>query len=164
MAGTTVTIEFDAQSALGALTRAAGAMSDPAPLLGELGEELLDIHAQRFRDQISPLGDPWAPLQPWYQAQKQKNADKVLTLDGYLRNLLHWQIRAGELLFGTNVIYGAIHQFGGTIKPKTAGALNVGGHLVRQVVIPARPWLGVSVAEREWLLEVARQHIESLIR
>jgi len=37
------------------------------------------------------------------------------------------------------MIYGAIYQYGGTIKPVAAKPLNVGGCPVKQVVIPARP-------------------------
>lgn len=76
---------------------------------------------------------------PWYRESKPKQKDKVLTLNGALRSTLHWQIDGDTLLFGTNMIYGAIYQYGGTIKPVAAKPLNVGGCPVKQVVIPARP-------------------------
>jgi phage gpG-like protein len=53
---------------------------------------------------------------------------------------------------GTNVIYAAIHQFGGTIRPKSKRALRfrMGGRLftLSKVSIPARPFLGLTPADR----------------
>ncbi|MEC5319030.1 phage virion morphogenesis protein [Brenneria populi subsp. brevivirga] len=162
MAG--VTIVFEAQQALDSLLKMEGQLADPSAMFAEMGEELLDIHQRRFAAQMSPDGVPWAPLQPWYKEQKKRNADKVLTLDGYLGNTLRWQIRAGELLFGTDLPYGAIHHFGGTIKPKTAGALNVGGRPVKQVTIPARPWLGVSDSDGKTLIDIASDHLQKALK
>ena len=56
------------------------------------------------------------------------------------------------LQIGTNKLYGAIHQFGGTIEPKAYPALvfRIDGKLcfARKVTIPARPYLGVSAEDR----------------
>ncbi|MDF7679295.1 phage virion morphogenesis protein [Enterobacteriaceae bacterium ESL0689] len=161
MSGVTITVAFSAQAALDSLAKMARQLSSPTVLLSELGEELLDIHAERFRNQTAPDGTPWAALQPWYKEQKSRNQEKILTLDGYLSSTLRWQINTGTLLFGTDRPYGAIHQFGGTIKPKTAGALNVGGRLVKQVTIPARPWLGVTGRDEKRLLDIARDWLST---
>lgn len=76
-----------------------------------------------------------------------------------MRSTLRYQINGNTLLFGTNVVYGAIHQFGGTIKPVRGNALNVGGRLAKQVVIPARPWLGISAQDKLLLVDVVREHL-----
>jgi phage gpG-like protein len=110
-----VTLTFDAQDALSRLWDARTEMMRPAPLLRSMGERLLEFHQQRFRSKIAG-GRTVAELSARYQKRKRKNADKVLTRDGYLRNTLRWQVNADELLFGTNRVYGAIHQFGGTIE------------------------------------------------
>ncbi len=86
---------------------------------------------------------------------------KILTLDGHLQNTLRYQIRAGELMFGTGRPYGAAHHFGAVIKPKTAQALNVGGRPVKKVVIPARPWLGISTADGALLIDIARSYLNN---
>lgn len=156
---TGVNIEFNIQDALDAVIAIESSLDNTTELFNHIGEVLLDIHAERFNAQESPDGIPWQELSPWYKESKPKQKDKILTIDGTLRSTLRWQIEGNTLLFGTNLIYGAIHQYGGTIKPVTAKALNVGGRPVKQVVIPARPWLGVSAQDKLLLVEVVREHL-----
>lgn len=156
---TGVNIEFNIQDALDAMLHIEAAIDNMSGLFDHMGEVLLDIHEARFNAQESPDGVPWQALSPWYQESKAKQKDKILTLDGNLRSTLHWQIKGNTLLFGTNLVYGAIHQYGGTIKPVTAKALNVGGRPVKQVVIPARPWLGISTQDKLLLVDVVREHL-----
>lgn len=156
---TGVNIEFNIQDALDALIKIESNLDDMHGLFSHIGEILLDIHEARFNAQESPDGVHWQSLSPWYQESKPKQKDKILTLDGTLRSTLRWQIEGNTLLFGTNLVYGAIHQYGGTIKPVTAKALNVGGRPVKQVVIPARPWLGVSAQDKLLLVDVVREHL-----
>ena len=158
MAG--ATIEFDYRDALNRLLAIETTLTDPTEMLRDMGEELRDIHRDRFRAQTSPSGVPWVPLKPWYQESKPRNQNRILTLFGLLKNTLRYQISGSDLLFGTDRPYGAIHNFGGIIKPKTAKALNVGGRPVKQVTIPQREWLGVSEPEGERLLEIARRHLQ----
>ena len=156
---TGVNIEFNIQDALEAMLHIETAIDDMSGLFNHMGEVLLDIHEARFNAQESPDGMSWKELSPWYRESKPKQKDKILTLNGTLRSTLHWQIDGDTLLFGTNLVYGAIHQYGGTIKPVTAKALNVGGRPVKQVVIPARPWLGISAQDKLLLVEIAREHL-----
>lgn len=190
MAGATLT--FDYQDALNTLLRTQAALADPAPLLADMGEKLLEFHQQRFNEQKSPDGEPWKILSNryWYWKRRHKsgNVDKVLTLDGHLRNTLRWQINANELLFGTDRIYGAVHQFGATIeiaarsqqayyRQKKNGEID--NRFVRksksnfsqwhtipahQVTIPARPWLGVSAEQGERLVEMARNYLQRSLK
>ncbi|MDA5087588.1 phage virion morphogenesis protein [Klebsiella quasipneumoniae subsp. quasipneumoniae] len=179
-----VTLTFDAQDALSRLWDARTEMMRPAPLLRSMGERLLAFHQQRFQEKKSPDDIPWEKLKPRYQLRKRKNADKILTRDGYLRNTLRWQVNADELLFGTNRVYGAIHQFGGTIeiaarsqqayyRQKKNG--KIGNQFVRKsksnhtkwhtipaykIKIEARPWLGVSKSEGETLIEMAKNYLQ----
>ena len=156
---TGVNIEFNIQDALDALITIESNLDDTQGLFNHIGEVLLDIHESRFNAQESPDGIPWQELSPWYKESKPKQKDKILTLDGTLRSTLRWQIEGNTLLFGTNLIYGAIHQFGGIIKPVSANALNVGGRPVKQVVIPARPWLGISAQDKLLFVDVVREHL-----
>ena len=182
MAGATLT--FDYQDALNTLLSTQAALADPAPLLAGMGEKLLEFPQQRFREQKSPDGEPWTDLSPRYKKRKRKNKDKILTLDGPLRNTLRWQVNAEELLFGTDRVYGAIHQFGGTIeiaarsqqayyRQKKNG--KVDNRFFRKsksnlakwhtlpahtVTIPARPWLGVSSEQGDRLVELAKNYLQ----
>ena len=179
-----VTLTFNAQDALSKLWDARAEMMRPAPLLERMGERLLRFHQQRFKDQISPEGIEWASLKPRYLRRKRRNKDKILTLDGHLQNTLHWQVNADELLFGTNRVYGAIHQFGGTIeiaarsqqayyRQKKSG--KIANEFVRKdksnfaqwhtipaykIKIEARPWLGVSKSEGETLIDMAKNYLQ----
>jgi len=182
-----ITLTFDAQDALSRLWDARKEMMLPAPLLRSMGERLLEFHQQRFQDQKSPDGVGWKELSWRYKQRKRKNQDKILTRDGSLRNTLRWQVNADELLFGTNRVYGAIHQFGGTIeiaarsqqayyRQKKNGELD--NQFVRKnksnfaqwhtipaykIHITARPWLGVSKTEGETLIEMAKNYLQNAL-
>ncbi|MCH4573103.1 phage virion morphogenesis protein [Achromobacter xylosoxidans] len=119
-------------------------IKDMTPALRGIGEYLASSSKDRFGSQTAPDGSAWAPLSEWYRESKRANKDKVLTLNGYLCNTIHWQVFPDQVLVGSNLEYAAIHQFGGIIRPKRAKALKVGGRVVSQVKIPARPYLGIS--------------------
>ncbi|EMG2907681.1 TPA: phage virion morphogenesis protein [Klebsiella pneumoniae] len=179
-----VTLTFNAQDALSKLWDAREEMMRPEPLLRSMGERLLEFHQQRFRDQTSPDGVKWKELSWRYKQRKRKNREQILTRDGYLRNTLRWQVNADELLFGTDRVYGAIHQFGGTIeiaarsqqayyRQKKDGEID--NQFVRKnksnfaqwhtipaykISIPARPWLGVSKAQGTTLIDMAKNYLQ----
>ncbi|QXC19153.1 phage virion morphogenesis protein [Citrobacter braakii] len=155
----------------------------PEPMLDKMGEALLQFHRQRFKDQESPSGEAWQELSRRYKKRKKRNRDKILVLDGTLRNTLRWQIRGNELLFGTDRPYGAIHQFGGTIEIAARSQQayyrqlrsgRVKNRFVRKkranysewhtigaysIHMPARPWLGVSGTDKIRLVDIARNHL-----
>ena len=92
---------------------------------------------------------------------QKENADKILTLYGHLSGTLRYQADDFGVVFGSDRPYAAIHQFGGTITAKNAKALNVHGRRVKSVTIPARPWLGLSAADEQRLLDIARKHLKN---
>lgn len=114
MSGVTLTLDY--RDAMHVLLGMEQQLRHPKPMLDKMGEALLDFHRQRFKDQESPSGEAWQELSRRYKKRKKRNKDKILVLDGTLRNTLRWQIRGNEMLFGTDRPYGAIHQFGGTIE------------------------------------------------
>lgn len=183
MAG--VRLEYDAAAVLSRLNVIAAVLDDPQRMLREMGEELLDSTRQRFNSQTAPDGSAWEPLKPAYQRRKKKNADRILVLDGYLKNLLRYQVTRDELVLGSDRPYAAIHQFGGTIaiaarsqqayfrrdksgevgrqfvkkaRSNFAQRVTIGAHTI---TIDARPWLGVSAQDEIRLLEIATRHLEN---
>ena len=182
MAG--VTLEFDAVAALAVVNEAAAALADPAPMLRDIGEYLLLAHDRRFASQASPDGTPWQALSPAYLKRKKKNRDKVLVLDGFLKNTLRYQVSNNELLFGTNRIYGAMMHFGGSIdiaarsqqayfrqdgrtgdvgtqfvskrKSNFAQWVTIGAYTIQ---IPARPWLGISDDDNYAIAGIASRYL-----
>jgi phage virion morphogenesis protein len=137
-------IEIDDRQVLAALRRLEDFARNPDLALRDIGEALLGTHRARFEDQEAPDGTPWAALDPKYQARKRRNAERILVLEGWLRDQLSYQVDGQRLELGTARIYGATHQFG----REEAG-------------IPARPFLGLSEADQAEILEILREHLEA---
>lgn len=139
-------------------------------LMPRLGEYLQASTQKRFKTQTAPDGTAWQPLQPRYARRKKYAKDKILTLRGYLRSGIHYQVTGdAEVEVGSNTKYAAIHQLGGEIdmperqanvryrsvagrtlfaskkhKKATEKTVTVPVHFVK---IPARPFLGISTAD-----------------
>lgn len=153
---------FDGTAAIEHLSGLVDAINDPSPLLAELGEYGLRSTRARFKTQTAPDGTAWAALQPWYQKEKRRNKNRILTLNGYLRGQMTWQLVGDRTVeIGSNLPYAAVHQFGATIKPRAAKVLIFRGHAAKSVTIPARPYLGLSDEDRR---EIAERTLEWLSR
>ena len=147
-------IELDSSRAQATLGRMIGELQNPVPLYQQIIEYLRRVHEERFRAQRSPQGKPWEALSPAWQKRKHRNKDKILTFRGYLRDTLAGQYDAGGVEFGTNRVYGAIHQFGGWITHPRAG----------KIYIPARPWLGTDDDQDLHMVRLARIRLEKAAR
>lgn len=169
MAGTHITITVDDAQARAMLER----LGEPGTqdLMPRLGEYLQASTQKRFKSQTAPDGTAWAPLQPRYARRKKYAKDKVLTLRGYLRSGIRYQVTgAAEVEVGSNTKYAAIHQLGGSIdqnaQSRTMRYRSVAGRVLfagrkhkrgvterwvtrgaYQVNIPARPFLGISTED-----------------
>jgi len=171
MAGTHLTFTVDDAQARAMLAR----LGEPGTeeLMPRLGEYLQASTQKRFKTQTAPDGTAWAPLQPRYARRKKYAKDKILTLRGYLRRGIHYQVTAAaDVEVGSNTKYAAIHQLGGSIdqNPQSrkvryrsvagrvlfAGKKHKRGVTERwvtrgayQVEIPARPFLGISLEDEQ---------------
>lgn len=161
MAGTHISISIEDAAARAMLARLQ--RPDTTPLMRRIGERIQASTKDRFGEQKAPDGQPWKELSTDYAQTKPRNRHKILTLRGNLRRYIRWQADATSVQIGTNTKYAAIHQFGGTIRPKKGKALAFGGEVVSSVAIPARPYLGISTQDqqeihaiiKEWVLEQA---------
>lgn len=144
MAGTQVkiTVAYDDTRIRESLERLTKRLGNLLPVFQDVGEYLLLAHDQRFRDQTSPEGDPWAALSEDYRSRKKRNQDRILVLDDILGATLRYQAEDKGLEFGTDRVYGATHQFG---RPKAG--------------IPARPFLGLSDADKQEVLRLIEEHL-----
>ena len=154
-------------------------------LMPRLGEYLQASTQKRFKSQTAPDGTAWAPLQPRYARRKKYAKDKILTLRGYLRSGIHYQVTGdAEVQVGSNTKYAAIHQFGGAIeKParqatvryrSEAGRVLFAGKKhqgaterqvtipAHQVNMPARPYLGISAADDAEIRAIILDWVSSL--
>ena len=135
-------IEVDDRQVLEALSHLGQQIGDLEPVFRDMGEYLIRSTRERFGQAESPQGTPWAPLSPRYQRRKKRNIHRILVLYGDLKDSIHYSAGPRELQVGTNLIYGASHQFG---RPEAG--------------IPARPFLGLSGRDRAEVLQILRDHL-----
>lgn len=132
----------------------------PETLLAPIGTGMVRAAQDRFRTAEDPQGGAWAPLRPDYAAAKKRGGGilRGAAMAGGLMGSITRDVQGYELAVGTAKIYGAVHQFGAVIRPRSGGrlAFRIGKRLVfaRQVTIPARPYLGWGAAEEEVVMEV----------
>ncbi len=136
-----IDIEYSDKKMLQALNRLAEAGSELKPAFAEIGEALLNSHRARWKKEESAEGERWAPLSVQYQKSKSKNADKLLIFEQFLHDTLAYHAADSSVELGTNIIYGATHQFGDDSRN-----------------IPARSFLGVSAEDEEMILNTLHDH------
>lgn len=147
-----ITIEINDGDVLAALHALQAKARDPSPALSAIGELLMESTKQRFQAGQAPDGTPWAPNSPRTLKEK-KGPPKPLISTGILADTIHWQLIDGGqgVMVGSNryaaIILAAL-QFG----TDQAGR----GH---KVVIPARPYLGLSVGDRAAVIQVLQRYL-----
>lgn len=163
-----IEIRIDDSSLKSALQSLAARLSDMRPALRSAAAVLRDEAMQSFDDQRSPEGMRWPRLKAasiiararrrapkGYAKNRARTlarfADAKALLDtGQLRNSLRVQrVTNSEAVMGTRLPYAAVHQFGGK-----AGR-------GRKVMIPARPFLGLSERGQSDILGILRRHLEA---
>jgi phage virion morphogenesis protein len=144
--------------ALQALGAAADRLDRPAPLFDLIGAMLVTSTRDRFERETDPEGTPWPP-----SIRARLEGGRTLFDSGQLANSLTHEADDQGVEVGTNVLYAAIHQFGGTIVPVSADALafSIGGVPVfaQKVDIPRRAFLGLDAADRDAIIEIAEEFI-----
>lgn len=129
---------------------------------------------QRFSEQKDPSGRAWAPLSELTKERKPKNKDRILQMEGHLRDSFIYQIAADGLAFGTNDVRAATHQFGAKMGSfgryyqtsrlkygekdfrRYAGMRNE--HPIPWGDIPAREMLGLSNEDRAEIHAIFTDH------
>jgi len=98
------------------------------PLLRQVGQFIQNATEDSFEEQKSPFGHAWKPNK---KKPKNNSSKKILIDSGILRGSFTVDADDNEVSVGTNVVYAAIHHFGGK-----AGRN-------RGVKIPARPFMPI---------------------
>lgn len=150
MAGVRYSVRVNDAEVQEALNQLIKRGTDLTPAMANIGEELLISHDQRFRDQKSPEGIPWAPLSEATKSLKSKNVDTILVLNHVLSGTLNYQASSDNLLFGSPLEYAATHQFGRTTSPNS---------MIPNKEIPARPFLGVDESDRDMILDALSDYL-----
>lgn len=150
MAGVRYSVRVNDAEVQEALNQLIKRGTDLTPAMANIGEELLISHDQRFRDQKSPDGIPWAPLSEATKSLKSKNVDTILVLNHVLSGTLNYQASSDNLLFGSPLEYAATHQFGRSTSPNS---------MIPNKEIPARPFLGVDESDRDMILDTLSDYL-----
>lgn len=163
MSGIQIKIEQDDRKIRATLTQLIALGRNPAPALEDLAVIGENTTRERFSTQIDPEGNRWKP-----SIRVQISGGKTLTKDGHLGDSMTHTSNSKFAAWGTNMIYAAIHQNGGVIKPKSAPSLRfrlAGGAFVstKQVTIPKREFLGVSARDELDMLDALQARINGVI-
>ena len=154
---TEIRMSGSAREIAAALERIAAIGRNPARVLHAVGEQMIKSTQRRFHDGKGPDGKAWAPLNPAYAASSGPRQGGILVRTAHLRDGISSYVDGRTLVWGSNLVYSAVHQFGAVIKPKTKKALffSIGGHevIAGSVTIPARPYLGFTAADRLTVIE-----------
>ncbi|WP_354624845.1 phage virion morphogenesis protein [Psychromonas sp. MME2] len=144
MAGAFLSVDLVGQQSIAdTLQQLANRTNNLTPALSEVGEYLKEIHAQRFKDQVAPDGTPWQAVRA-ETLKNKKRPDRILREEGTLADLLTYQIGDQQLSFGTNMVYGATHQFGR-----------------EDANIVAREWLGLNSEQEQSVLDILVGYIQT---
>lgn len=168
MTGAKIEAELDDKEIQRAVFRLSTLGQNMLPVARAIGVGLVRNTQDRFRAARDPEGRPWKPLKPF--TLEMKRGPGILresAMRGGLMASIAFRADGGTagtgatVQIGTNKVYGAIHQFGGTIRPKNPRGLlffrTPGGQVwgaARQVTIPARPYLGISREDQETIKDV----------
>ena len=147
MAGASITFEFRDAQFRAALARLALDPARKTGLLRAIGVGLQHATQDRFDTATTPAGSHWQALSPAYAAVKKgPGILREAGMRGGLQGSITFATSDNSVIVGSNKVYAAIHQFGGTIRPKAGGRLvfRLGARTVfaRSVTIPPRPYLG----------------------
>lgn len=158
MAGAAIEMTIKDEQVLENFARLERAMGNTTPVMNAIGTGLVSSTTKRFVSQTDPDGVTWAAVNDEY-AEGKKNS-RILTESGRLRDSITHKASRDAVLVGSNVIYAAIHQFGGVINAKSGGRLSffIGGKLARptSVTMPARPYLGISKDDENMIGDVIK--------
>lgn len=186
MAG--ITHSLDADLALDALSRIERAAANPAGAYHALGAHFVFSTQRNIELERAPDGSPWPRLSPRTAAKRvgkgRRGFDHMLRVTARLFKSVSYAVLPDGVEWGTNLIYGRIHQLGGAIDmPARQGTVNLktirrkGNRFVRtgtkraesravsirahQVRIPARPYLGISASDRQQVPEIVADFLRT---
>jgi phage virion morphogenesis protein len=142
--------------------RAIALADDLTPAMKAVAVHLEGATRLRFETQRGPDGKPWKPSR-----RVIEQGGQTLSLSGDLKSSINSTFDStsaevgAERSFGS-AVYAAIHQLGGTIRPRNKKALSFGGGIFAQVTMPARPYLGFGDSDREPILEIFTRFVAGL--
>lgn len=171
MSGVRITLDHDA--ALDELAGYIARARNPRGMFQNIGMSLVTSTLHRFERGVGPDGNPWPP-----SIRALATGGKTLIMTARLMRSITFNASATGLELGSNVVYAAIHQFGGLVhhaartavlhfktnkrtgqsrfakpgKADRARKAEIGAHTVR---MPARPFIGLDDDDNREILRIA---------
>ena len=147
-----------------ALGNAVHRMGDTQDMMDSIGEALVSSTLQRFQEEKDPDGKKWKP-----SARAAAKGGTTLSDTGRLQKSIEYAATSNRVMVGSNLPYARIHQLGGTVRPKKGKFLKFKGLdgedvFVREVSIPARPYLGISDDDREEIMATMTDFLEGAFK
>jgi len=105
---------------------------NPEAFLDEIGGQLVTNTQDRFDVGVGPDGDVWEPSQ-----RAIDQGGLTLKDDGNLSGGITHDATGSQLVWGSNEVYAAIHQFGGETGRNKA------------LTLPARPYIGLDARDEQ---------------
>ena len=152
----TINLTLDDSKTLKAFADLANAGEDLSPVMKEIAGILADAAEQAFVDEADPTtGEGWDLLTEAHEARRREKGytGPILQMTGQLVSSIQSDHGRDFAQVGSNKVYAAIHQHGGTSDMRPANA-----------AIPARPFLGAGDDDREEIMNVLTRHLSMAIR
>lgn len=159
--GVTIDGLVRSQATMDELLRRTGDLSPLMERIGAYGEEST-VH--RFETETGPDGERWEP-----SIRARRSGGQTLTDKGLLKGSIGWRADRDSAEWGTNLIYARTHQEGATIRAKGGARLGftipgIGFRSPHEVVIPARPFLGVDRDDEGEIDALLQDYLGEVIR
>lgn len=146
------------RAALPALLAIQANAADLTPAMEEIGGMLVTSTQDRFEHGVDPMGIEW-PV----SGRAESENGQTLIDHGHLRDSITFVADSTSVQVGTNLVYGAIHQFGGVIEGKSGPLMfstpGGGFAMVESVELPKREFLGVSPADDAEATLILEDHL-----
>ncbi len=154
MAGAVVELRIDDKEVRELFLRLSAHAKEIEPALKKIGETIVSSVQENFEAGGRP--------KKWPRSKKPKGRTLIESSD--LMSSINYKVHGRETVtVGTDRKYGAIHQFGGVIRPKSGKYLTfrIGNRWVRkkEVTIPPRPYLMVQAEDMEEIKDILLEHI-----
>jgi phage virion morphogenesis protein len=139
--------DLDIDAPLAILKALDARIVDLSGAMDDIGGMLVTSTLQRFEDQTDPDGLSWLK-----SARAEAENGQTLTDRGHLRHSITHRADRYSVQVGTNVVYGAIHQFGGVIQR---------GNVI--ITMPKRSYLGLPSEDAHAAESIVVDHLQAVI-
>lgn len=141
------------------LNAAIAAATDFTPAMRAIADQMHADAVLRFETESGPDGERWVP-----SARAVAEGGQTLTDTGHLKGSLTAAHDARSAILGTNLIYAAIHQFGGRIVRSAAKSSKRRFGPPKPGAMPARPFLGFSADDAASIEAILADHLSAAFK